>query len=268
MKKMSKKYAKTLIAIAEGEVGYCEKKTNESLESKTKNAGYNNYTKYAAELDKVKGFYNGPKNGYSWCAVFVDWCMFKAFGEKAMQKLTYHTQLGASCTYSAKEYQKNGQWFTTPKVGDEIFFGTKTNCSHTGLVYDVDSKYVYTIEGNTSTQNGVIANGGGVYKKKYALNSSSIAGYGRPKYDAQKLKEYTGTFPVLPSKGYLENGDKGTQVKRLQKFLNWYGAKLDADGIFGAKTKEAVKAFQTIENLEIDGKFGKKSLAKAKLIKR
>lgn len=265
---MSKNYAKTVIAIACGEVGYLEKKTNKNLESKTANAGYNNFTKYAKELDGIKGFYNGSKNGYSWCAVFVDWCMYKAFGEKAMKKLTHHTELGASCTFSAREYQKNKRWYDLPKVGDEIFFGSTTNCSHTGLVYKIDDKFVYTIEGNTSTQNGVIANGGGVCQKKYALNSSSIAGYGRPKYDTQKLKGYTGTFPVLPSKGYLENGDRGTQVKRLQKFLNWYGASLDVDGIYGARTKQAVKEFQTIESLEIDGIFGAKSLIKAKAVKK
>lgn len=206
---MSKNYSKDVIAIAEGEVGYLEKRTNKNLDSKKDNAGYNNYTKYAAELDGLKGFYNGSKNGYSWCAVFVDWCMYKAFGLSAMKKLTYHTELGASCTFSAREYQKNKRWYDSPKVGDEIFFGTKSNCSHTGLVYKVDDKFVYTIEGNTSENSGVIANGGAVCRKKYALNSASIAGYGRPKYDAYKLKGYSGTFPVLPKKATSKTATKG-----------------------------------------------------------
>ena len=42
---------------------------------------------------------------------------------------------------------------------------------------------MYTIEGNTSSQAGVIANGGGVYKKSYAITDNRIYGYGRPDYD-------------------------------------------------------------------------------------
>ena len=44
--------------------------------------------------------------------------------------------------------------------------------AHTGLVYAVDNAYVYTIEGKTSGANGVVANGGGVCKKKYRLDYS------------------------------------------------------------------------------------------------
>lgn len=97
-------------------------------------------------------------------------------------------------------------------------------------------------------------------------------------------KKYSGVFPninvtyyITNSKGkkvkktrkYLQRGDKGTQVKRLQQFLNWYGGyKLDVDGIFGAKTEKAVKAFQKAFKLDVDGLFGKQSLAKAKQVKK
>ena len=39
-----------VLKIAEAEVGYLEKKTNADLDSKTKNAGYNNYTKYGRKI--------------------------------------------------------------------------------------------------------------------------------------------------------------------------------------------------------------------------
>lgn len=78
-------------------------------------------------------------------------------------------------------------------------------------------------------------------------------------------KAYTGTFP----KGTLKKGSKGTQVKNLQKFLNWYGNyKLEVDGSFGTKTYEAVKKFQKATGLSVDGIFGPKSLSKAKSIKK
>jgi N-acetylmuramoyl-L-alanine amidase CwlA len=85
----------------------------------------------------------------------------------------------------------------------------------------------------------------------------------------KKKKSYSGTFPKLHSRGYFKKGDKGTQVERLQKFLNWFGDyKLDPDGIFGNKTLAAVMDFQKKNNLDIDGLFGKESLKKAKSIKK
>lgn len=82
-------------------------------------------------------------------------------------------------------------------------------------------------------------------------------------------KGYSGKFPGLGLKGYLRKGDKGSNVKKLQQFLNWcIGAGLSTDGDFGKKTEEAVKTFQKKYGLTIDGYFGKASLKKAKSIKK
>ena len=82
-------------------------------------------------------------------------------------------------------------------------------------------------------------------------------------------KGYSGTFPALGKKGYLSQGDKGINVERLQKFLNWcINAKLTVDGSFGDKTVKAVKDYQKKYGLTVDGYFGKGSLAKAKTIKK
>lgn len=89
----------------------------------------------------------------------------------------------------------------------------------------------------------------------------------KPKTSTKKT--YSGTFPVLPAKNYLGKGDKGTQVKRLQQFLNWcINAKLTADGSFGNATLKAVKDYQKKYGLAVDGYFGKGSLAKAKKIEK
>lgn len=180
-----------LVSIAKNEIGYLEKKTNSQLDNKTANAGRGNYTKYARDLDNIPGFYNGKKNGYAWCDVFVDWCFVQAFGvDKAKELLLQPNQsLGAGCTYSANYYKKAGQFHSSPKVGDQIFFYNSSNSiCHTGLVVKVDSTYVYTVEGNTSSDPGVVDNGGSVNDKKYKLNYSRIAGYGRPKY-GEEYKE-------------------------------------------------------------------------------
>lgn len=78
-------------------------------------------------------------------------------------------------------------------------------------------------------------------------------------------KKYNGTFPTLPSRGWFRFGDRGAQVKNLQKFLNWaLGIKLEVDGIIGQKTINAIKSFQRLVKITIDGEFGKNSLSKAK----
>ena len=70
----------------------------------------------------------------------------------------------------------------------------------------------------------------------------------------------------LPSKT-VKKGSKGSNVKYLQKFLNWcLRAGLKVDGICGKKTVAAIKKFQKQYKLTADGIFGPKSLAKAKSI--
>lgn len=278
-------YASKVIEIAENEVGYLEKKSNTSLYSKTKNAGNNNYTKYAAELDEIEGFYNGRKNGYAWCSVFVDWCFVKAFGLEAAKKITYHTIYGAGCTLSVKQYKSNGRFYSSPKVGDEIFFkDSNGDPCHTGLVYKVDSNYVYTIEGNTSAASGVVANGGAVAKKKYLLCYGRIYGYGRPLYDTQKkvvanndanyVEEWQNAaikdgfkFPKFGADNNWGSECEAVAKKAICKKRLVYKYKnltkivqrivgVKADGKFGKDTKRAVIEWQRKHQLIADGEVG------------
>ncbi len=81
-------------------------------------------------------------------------------------------------------------------------------------------------------------------------------------------KAYSGTFPKLPKRGYFKKGDKGKQVKNLQKFLKWYGYKISVDGKCGKNTIKTVKKFQKAVGMKATGRFGKKTLAKAKAVKK
>lgn len=81
---------------------------------------------------------------------------------------------------------------------------------------------------------------------------------------------YTGEYPVV--KKYLEKGDKGIQVTRLQNYLNWYtdGEFFKkcgpADGVYGKNTLKYVKQMQTafFSAKEADGLVGPKTIAKMK----
>ena len=264
------RYASKVVAVMLAEVGYLEKKSNSQLDSKTANAGYNNYTKYARDLDAIGFFYNGPKNGYPYCDVFYDWCHVQAFGVDAALELLCQPSksYGAGCDYSAGYYKKKGQFHKTgPKIGDQIFFwnSKKTAPGHTGGVTKVDSTYVYTCEGNTSGASGVIANGGGVCEKKYKLNDPCIYGYGRPNYDpepgeaeAPKNEESQEEVCTVEIK-VLRKGDKGNTVKALQILLAGNGCSCGAsgaDGDFGPATLSALKKYQEKKNLVVDGICG------------
>lgn len=247
---MSKAYASKVIEIALAEVGYLEKASNACLDDKTANVGSNNYTKYARDLDAI-GFYNGPKNGFAWCDVFVDWCMVQAFGVSKAKELLNHGPLGAGCPYSAGYYKAAGRWHSSsPQPGDQIFFGISVDKAyHTGLVVKVENGRVYTVEGNTSGVSGVVANGGGVFQKSYSVNDRNICGYGRPNYDIEseeeemrfeKLKDvtsatYRATLDKLVEKGIIQG--KGGSGEDLILDLGEDSIRvlvyLDRQGVFG-----------------------------------
>ena len=208
---------KKLIEIALDEEGYLEKNSNESLDDKTANPGKKNFTKYARDLDKVKNFYNGRKQSFSWCDVFVDWCFVQTFGVKRAQELLCQPDksTGAGVVFSKSFYAQKNQYHKSPEIGDQIFFKKNNKICHTGLVYKIDATYVYTIEGNTSSAKGVVSNGGCVRTKKYRLNASSIDGYGRPDYSEKELEEVEiATNRMIM---YVDNVDyEGLNVRSLK----------------------------------------------------
>lgn len=178
-----------VLLFARLELGYLEKASNAQLDDKTANAGYKNWNKYARDLDNQRGFYNGNKNGYDWCDVFVDWCFVKAFGPKLGQQLLCQPErsLGAGVKYSAQYYRDKGRFYERdPRPGDQIFFVDGGRFYHTGIVEKAEGSRVHTIEGNTSSGPGVEPNGGGVFRKSYPLGAKYIGGYGRPDWSLVK----------------------------------------------------------------------------------
>ena len=148
---------------------YLEKKSNAYLDDFTKNAGSNNYTKFARDVNN----WNQPGcQGQPWCAVYQFWKLVKVFGlTKALQIMGGGFYNCQSVTRHAKQ---KGTWHSTPKKGALIIF---RNGSHIGSVNSYDTTYVYTNEGNTSSTPGVVANGGACRNKKYKLTDSAIDGY-------------------------------------------------------------------------------------------
>lgn len=239
-----------VLQIAFNEVGYLEKKSNNNLDDKLKNAGSNNYTKYWRDIAP-------SMQGQSWCNAFVNWCFNRAYGNKAKSMLCC-TAWSFYTPTSASYFKKAGRWYTKPIKGDIIYFKNSTRIFHIGIVYDVDSNYVYTVEGNTSGGSSVVANGGGVFKKKYLLNNSRIAGYGRPIYS--DTKSTTTNTPTL-SLGSTDKALNGNYVESWQRYLSLLGYKCNITGIFDNSTKNAVIEYQKSKNLVADGIVGPKTWA-------
>lgn len=214
------------ISIAESYLGYHE--------------GANNKTVFGDTMHSIQPR-NMDKNA-PWCDAFVDFvilqmCSHFGYGETTARKVlcgdfddyTYN---------SVNLYKKAGRWSQTPHRGDQIFFG---GSGHTGIVTAVESGIVKTIEGNKSDE---------VRRGSYSVNSPSIIGYGRPRYDLITGQMTAEDMPLI------KRGSKCEAVKKLQQILNTKGYKLSVDGDFGPATEAAVKAYQKANGLEVDGEVG------------
>lgn len=255
-----------VLNVARGELGYHEKASNASLDDKTANSGSGNYTKYARDLDAIGNFYNGAKQSYAYCDVFVDWCFVKTFGVDLGRRMICQPMqsAGAGCLYSAQYYKNEGRWVTYPQPGDQIFFSyAPGEYSHTGIVESVSNGMVNTIEGNTSDM---------VARRSYPLASSSIVGYGRPNWDlvaassAEDFDNLSYDVAVPAGKGgsgygqsILRKGSRSSEIAAYQEKLMQLGYDLGrygADGDFGNDTYNAVLLFQKEHHLDADGEIG------------
>lgn len=180
-----------LVAAAEAQVGYIGKKSNAQLDEFKANPG-GKYNKYARDLDSLKDFYNGAKNGFDWCDIFVDWCFVKVFGEELALKLLCQPRrsCGAGTAYSLRYYEAQGQRVSSPQPGDQIFFGDARSTWHTGIVTKVVDGMVYTVEGNAGNPSAVRA-------CRYRLGIPQIKGYGRPNWSI--VPQAAPQAPTMPT---------------------------------------------------------------------
>ena len=149
-----------LVSWALAQVGYVE--------------GANNWNKYAPTWTEAGGW---NAQNQPWCDVFVDAGFIECFGLNLAAQLTYQRKgaFSALCATSAQYYKNNGAWYTSPEVGDQVFFNVSGGINHTGIVVGVSGGIVTTVEGNSSDA---------VRKQSYPIASSCVAGFGRPDWSA------------------------------------------------------------------------------------
>ena len=221
---------KKVLEIAQSWVGYLEKASNASLDSKTANAGTANWT--------IFGQWYGL-NPAEWCDMFVSYCAAKGGEAAAVGKYAY-------CPSHVNFFKGRGQWFNrgakVPQAGDVIFFG---DADHVGLVESVSGGYVHTIEGNTRSGTTLVANGGGVYRKYYPLTSSYIMGYGRPAYS-----ENGGTTTET------ETETTGKEVKYFWPYRKWQNGSTRETVYADTDFAQQIGSLDSYENCYCTGRYG------------
>ncbi|MGW5773117.1 LysM peptidoglycan-binding domain-containing protein [Streptomyces longwoodensis] len=152
--------AAELIRIAKAEVGYKEGFSN---------GHWNNKEKYAAQVPGMAWVSDG---GYPWCALFVSWAALKSGNNDLFPRT-------ASCATALTWFRSKGRFSEYPAIGAQILFGPNGG-THTGIVVAYDSASVWSVEGNTNTNNS--PEGDGVYLRKHARRDAHVYGYGLPAF--------------------------------------------------------------------------------------
>lgn len=196
-----------------GNKPYLEKRTNAYLDDFQKNAGYNNYTKFARD---VNSWGQPGCQGQPWCAEYQFWKLVNVLGiTRALQIMGGGFYNCESVTNHAKA---NGTWHNSPKVGALVIF---RNGSHVGSVRSFNGSVVYTNEGNTSSVAGVVANGGTVRNKSYSINDSDIDGYVWIDWGAEKAVtetwKATGTVTSTVDDLYVREAPNGYVLGQINK---------------------------------------------------
>lgn len=231
---------KKLISTASAEIGYMEKASNKNLDDKTANAGKGNFTKYARDLVNLIG--SPYAQGAAWCDMFVDWCFVQTFGKDNTKKM-----LGGWSAYtptSADLYKKAKRFYQSPAVGDQIFFKNSERINHTGIVVNVTSTTVYTIEGNSSNK---------VQNRSYSLKDKSIAGYGKPDWSVVTTKEEhkNEPWPLATVEGVDISDVLDPNVFDVRKYRAAYA---DLDSVFGDNWQMYYYHYKVIGKTEIETK--------------
>ena len=200
-----------------------------------------------------------------WCGSFVMWCANEA-GVKVPN--TVSTVAGAAA------FKKMGTWFDadcgqSPQPGDILYFDFPGDgvdrISHVGICTGIVADgVVEAIEGNTSgKKKGDQRNGGEVclqtrgYKNNKQKVLVSIVGWGRPNYKGNEVQAEVPASETPAFPGQIRPGDKGENVKLVQKALG-----LLADGDYGPATKKAVVSFQDNHDVvDSNGIIGPKTWA-------
>lgn len=222
----------------------------------------------------INAFNSAKPDGYTaklsdaWCA--EAWTAFQIMAGNNQKEVP----MSCNCNTIIAKAKNMSEWkedeSIVPKIGWGCLYdwqdgknyknyNNKGSADHIGTIVDVDSKYIYVVEGNMGS-NSVCG------KRAVLKNGRFLRGFVAPNYTKLSQVNHKPTTPYsgkLP-KNDVQYGASGSDVKKVQTFLNWIlGYKLDCDGNAGRKTIQAVIDYQYAYGLVTDGIFGPKCRKKA-----
>lgn len=231
-------------------------------------------------------------SSYPWCAAFVSWVLAQAGAASLVVKSASCPTI-KSDAQKRGTYHSGSSGI---KAGDIVLyqFDSDADPDHIGIVESVSGSSIVAIEGNTSVTSQ--DNGGAVMRRpryssqimgyvrpkydgaaanppasKTATTTATAAhtiGYSAESFirDVQRAiganvdgivgTETRGKLPEL-SKTKNEKHSVVASVQVRLFALGYDVGKSGADGVFGADTETAVKAFQKVRNISADGVVGK-----------
>lgn len=203
-------------------------------------------------------YYGYDAEDVAWCAIFVSW-LFQNAGINMVKTD------GAGC-FAREGNGIYGKWYeseysdtsTKPQKGDIITFvwnysgryysQDKYYSDHVGIVYAVDEKCVYTIEGNSGGSNDTSS----VKKRVYSRKDGCINGYFRPYAFTEREDDY-----MEIKKGDNNNFVLAYKAMLIQaKALGIISQTVDKSSGFGEGTYKATIEVQKKYNLDVDGIAG------------
>lgn len=185
---------------------------------------------------------------------------------------------GASCdVFAATVMNSTGIVTNMPRGYDEQKKYTNANLSKITRndvkplsVGKAGDMILYTKNSSGSSHHVIILGNGVIYEAQYEKTyghvntSTSKINTSRPKVIIFRAK---GTYKTTTTRSYLMRGDKGEEVKKLQRYINWffypkYGKDvLTVDGSYGAKTEAYCKLMQSdLGFKDADGYVGPKTV--------
>ncbi len=243
-----------VLAVALSQLGYQESNNGNYAGN---GGGSGNYTEYNYNMGAIGSY------SYEWCATFVSWSLYQS-------GCTTHNTQNAWCRNHTSDssyiWREVGCWWWAnqlrtfgyfqkskaatgntyaPQPGDLIFFcweGPTGSEDHIGIVVYSDDSYVYTVEGNTSNQNGLESDGGGVYFKKYSLSYNYITGYGVLPYKDNGVDiDYSGANPTTGL--YMStSANKYVYANENDTTATWYLPRFSMFEVIGIASNGRLKA--------------------------
>lgn len=199
------------------------------------------------------------------------WCMMLVYDlMHDVAKISEFPKTFSCSGFTATNFAKKriNHDYKTAEIGDIIMFEINGNradgADHVGIVIDNSGGEITLLEGNTRGTTELYYDSSTANLFTYTINAScfdcivDMSDF----FTDDQTEEEDQDEKVTVHIRTLRRGDKGNDVKALQRLLYTDGYSCGPcfdDGDFGECTERALREYQKVHKLEIDGVFGEQT---------